>query len=281
MEEGRFHCKVLQAVVVEILSQVGFERASRQALQVIVDLTLSEVAKRLRPLKDALSETQPEPTEKEKEADPWESNLQQTLLKIITEESAGPEHSYRREELLSFLQYQINITKQLKKDGPAREESLLEILRAGDAKFSGKEKKKEQQNMVDFTGEEEGEKKAPEEKKYLDVDVQEHLQERAKIKSEKICRENKIKKIKQIIARESAGESEGLVHVNSERSEFLIRGNMRDYEHMLNRKRLTAQHCTPCETLGEIPFLQDILSLSVIRRVSRRRFPAEDSAEIL
>lgn len=265
MEEGRFHCRVLQAVVVEILSQVGFERASKQSLQVIVDLTLDEINRQLLTVKQALAETGLDEAyntagmEKQK-TDP---ELTSVIISALLEETVGSEDSYRREELVSFLQYQLNITKQIKKEMSPKDESLLEILRVGD---QIRPLVNEERGIIDFTGEEEGEKKVPVEKKYLDQDVQDHLKESAEIEYTRPVRKSKIDKIVEGIRLEDP-----LISINPVRKEYLIRDNMRDYEYMLNKKRTTMYHCTPCGTRTEIPFLEDILSLSTLRKVSKKQ----------
>lgn len=267
MDEGRFHCKVLLAAIVEILSQVGFERASKQSLQVIIDLTLGQINQRLLSVKKALSETglAEAYNEGNPEKNSMDPALVNTILHLIVEESTGSEESYRREELVSFLQYQLNITKQIKKETSPQEESLLEILRVGD---QIKPIHNEDRGIIDFTGEEEGEKKAPEEKKYLDQDVQDHLKERANIPERKKD-VHKIEKIEKML--EDVELEESFVRINPVKKDYLIRNNMRDYEYMLNKKRLSMYHCTPCETEAEIPFLEDILSLSTLRKLSKKQ----------
>lgn len=274
MDEGRFHCKVLQAVVVEILSQVGFERASKQSLQVIVDLSFDQINTLLLGIKKSLSETglaeaYNTAEDGKKELDTELSNV---LMGAILEESVGSEHSYKREELVSFLQYQLNITKQIKKEMAPKEESLLEVLRVGD---QIKPVLSEDRGIIDFTGEEEGEKKAPVEKKYLDQDVQDHLKESAQIEYTK-----PVKTCEKVLAlvRDIRLE-EPLVSVNPVRKEYLIRDNMRDYEYMLNKKRVTMYHSTPCGTKTEIPFLEDIMSLSTLRRISKNPKSKEKKQE--
>ncbi|KAI5192679.1 hypothetical protein NEMIN01_2146 [Nematocida minor] len=275
MEEGRFHCRVLQAVVVEILNQVGFERASKQSLQVIVDLTMNQLNRQLLSIKRSLSETELGEAYNTAglEKKPLDEELVETLLQTIVEESAGSESSYRREELVSFLQYQLNITKQIKKEVSPKEESLLEILRVGD---QIKPILHEDRGIIDFTGEEEGEKKAPVEKKYLDQDVQDHLRERASIPYEKPKSRNRRAENPAEDEEEDVRLEDPLIEVNAEKKEYLIRSNMRDYEHMLNKKRLTTQHCTPCDTQDEIPFLEDILSLSTLRKISKKPKPPRE-----
>ncbi|KAI5159725.1 hypothetical protein NEAUS03_0535 [Nematocida ausubeli] len=267
MDEGRFYSKVLQAVVVEILNQVGFERTSKQSLQIIIDLVFSQINQKLLRVKDILSgsglcEAYNRIGEEKEEID---KDLLDVILLAIIQESTGCEDSYRRKELVSFLQYQLNITKQIKKEAAPQDESLLEILRVGDQL---KKTHIEERALINFTGEEEGEKKAPEEKKYLDQDVQEHLKERANIcvVDGNVSEPHEIFGLLQGVKMEDP-----IVEINPARTDYLIRNNMRDYEHMLNRKRLSTLHCTPCESQVEIPFLEDILLLSTLRKVPRKR----------
>ncbi|EIJ88412.1 hypothetical protein NEPAR06_2019 [Nematocida parisii] len=273
MDEGKFYSKVLQAVIVEILNQVGFERTSKQSLQVILDLVFSHINKQLLIIKRILSEAglcEAHNSIVEIKEPETDTDLVNAILSAIIEESTGPEESYKREELVSFLQYQLNITKQIKKEAAPQDESLLEILRVGDQL---KRVHTEERALINFTGEEEGEKKAPEEKKYLDQDVQDHLKERASIPFSPV-QEKDPSQIAALVT--DVTLEEPITEINPEKSEYLIRSNMRDYEHMLNKKRLSTYHCTPCESQMEIPFLEDIILLSTLRKLTKKRKDAKE-----
>ncbi|OAG31887.1 hypothetical protein NEDG_00362 [Nematocida displodere] len=263
MEDVRAHSRILQAVVVEILHQVGFEKANRQALQILIDITLDCISKSLIHLKSTL-ESCNEAKEEEcvvKEA-PGEpagpASFSRIVQQILIEECAGVEGSYRREELISFLHFHNNATKQLKKEESShKEESLLEILRVGDTIRISPEGDRA---LVDFTGEEETENSVTEDKKYLDKDVQEYLQQHPELvqrpKPPHTLLEEK---------RESRSLDQPMVRIYREKKEYLLRSHLRDYEYLLSKKRLSSMYTTPCSTLSHPPLLDDFIILSATR----------------
>ncbi|KAI5190169.1 hypothetical protein NECID01_0862 [Nematocida sp. AWRm77] len=291
MEENRMHCRIMQAMVAEILHQIGFEKANKQALHVLMDLSMKCIERRLANIKllvetaerevhaklDLLEvgeETQSLKLPKAGEAEGAESKesaeeerkaAERVLLSALIEECVGGTECYKREELVSFLTFQIGVAKQIKKEGEKEKDaSLLEMLRIGDAQGPGMGAgEKQEKRFVDFTGEEEEEKKL-EEKKYLDQDVREYLQAHLTLPLEK-----KVQSTLEVP--EIASLDKSIVKINKKKKEFLIKENMRDYEYMLNRKRLTASYWTPCETASEIPLLSDLLILSTTRKVKKKR----------
>jgi len=297
MDESQMYHKVVLAMVVEILHQVGFEKANKQALQVLVDLAKDCIDKRLtnarRALEeacgarnleragavgereeDAHSEEKHSAGEREGAGEAWEDagaeeaeigcevldrekeEMDRVLQRLVVEECMGSRGSYKREELVSFLGFQINITKQIKKDGSGREGSLLEALRIGDDEKEMECEKS--RGLVDFIEKEEETNKEPEERKYLDQDVRDYLKIHPGLALEK----------------KEAEEEEGcldfrIISINKKKKEFLNREYMRDYEYMINRKRLTSKYWTPCEATSEISFLEDLLVQSAVRKVKK------------
>jgi len=281
-------------MVVEILHQVGFERANRQALQALVDLAMHTVAKGLNNIKhivDAANTqnrmrcevTDANTTESDsvphsdnsthnecnrecnRETENTNDNsnlaLQDVLQRAIIAEYTGCKGSYKREELVSFLDFQANMLRQIQKDTEIRGSSLLEALRIGEERKTAREDK--HRALVDYTEQEDkNTKEECEEKKYLDKDVRDYLTMHATLQ---LCTKYKA------THNDSAVYplDQPIVVVNKKKKEYMIRENMRDYEYMLSKKRLTAKHWTPCETRIDMPFLEDIMMLSTTRRVKK------------
>lgn len=276
------HCRIVQAMIVEILHQIGFEKANKQALQVLIDLAMECISQRLRHVKQLVETVEQEIQDRldrlevveerqgvvipgvdsaqdSAEAPGEKQRREARLLEAMIDECTGQPGCYKREELISFLAFQTNITKQLKKEA-GTEASVLELLRVGDVP-AGEEK--HERGLVDFTGEEEGEKKL-EEKKYLDQDVREYLQAHPALPLERPSETRSL-------APAVADLDQPIVTVHPKKRELLVRENMRDYEYMLSRKRLTTKYWTPCETTAEIPLLNDLLILSTTRKIKKKR----------
>lgn len=299
MRESRPHCKMIQAAIVEVLHQVGFERASARALSVLVDLALASLNKRLNYLREEVSSVEltgrghciPLPLADEEGPDEMDDDamkraiaeeeagrergareLSVILQCILIEEYAGPVGSYRREELVSFLQYQVNVTRQLRE----REErfgdsggSLLEILRLGDVPEG---KTEEYRGVIDFGGEME-DKREMEEKKHVDPDVREYLEEEATLPPSKLVSE----KVRRAIGEATGGKEVRLdtrsVEIYEDRRDFLKKEESRDYEYLINQKRLCMKYIGYYEGGCETPLLDDLVVLS-----SARKIKAEDEA---
>ncbi|KAI5181901.1 hypothetical protein NEOKW01_2057 [Nematocida sp. AWRm80] len=276
MDESHVYNRVLQIAIIEILNQVGFERVNKQALQIISDIVFSTINTQLLAIKRHLEDidlcaahntriqskesTREEGKEREEREGEEQEKIEKEylsnkLLNILITEATGPVRSYKREELLSFLNFQLSITRQLKKEDKKEPSSLLEVLRVGETIKLPEEDRR----LVDFTGEEEGEKKESEEKKYLDLDVREYLKEHSLLQIQPIKRPSP----KQIF---SVPLEDPIIIATNKRTSRVIKENMKDYEYMLNRKRQTTEYCTPCGTTTEIPFLDDLLIISTLRR---------------
>lgn len=281
------HQKILQAVVVEVLHQVGFERVNRQALKIFVDLVLACITRRLAfvksmleagvraaaedlqvPGKDPDPGKNPYPNGKKHQSGKNKPSrnpdggeeVHCILRRLLVEDYAGPIGSYRRDELVAFLHFQNNAAKQLAREIAHKDGSLLEVLRVGDAikvppEGSG--------GIIDFTGEEEekGESLA-EEKKYVDKDVQEYLEKHGQALGS-------VQHIDRPPENEPICLDTSIVRLCREKKSILRKEHVRDYEHMLNQKRLSTPYYTASASVYESPLLDDLLLLSAVRRVKR------------
>ncbi|KAI5170764.1 hypothetical protein NEFER03_0223 [Nematocida sp. LUAm3] len=261
MEDAQMHSRMLQVVVVEILSQVGFEKANKQALTILSDLVMESMQRSLLHLKGAVETLEypeninilPEDESLEEER----KEISALMQKILIENYAGVVGSYKREELISFLTFQNNIIKQIRREEGEGKGSLLEILRVGDSIKMPTETRK----LIDFTGEEKEETDDPKEKKYLDQDVQEYLETHNTLAFEP-------KHVQDSIQSNSFDFlDQNIVKINKKKKEYLNKSCIREYENMLTKKRLTANYCTPCEFSKDIPFIEDVVALSSIRKV--------------
>lgn len=267
MEDGHLHSRILRSAVAEILAQVGFEKVNGQAMNILVDLSLNSLVGILSELKQALDHDpiwQPPDIEliSEDTAAIESDSLNRTMREFLIDHVAGPDGSYKREELVAFLQFQLNIMKQLPKH---ENMSLLESLKGTPIKKPVQKR----ESPIDFTAEESAEKSSLKEKKYLDQDVREYLEVHKEV-SEVVPSRSKGADKKEEHMQQSQSLDESLLI--EERGEGqLIRENMKEYESMLSRKRLGGNYCTPCGTSNEIPLIEDLLLLSATRRVRKKR----------
>lgn len=276
------HQKILQAVVVEVLHQVGFERVNRQALKIFVDLVLASINRRLAFVKsmleagiraaekeymeqqgkdeDSRKNHQTNGKNKRSETQDESEEVYRILRRLLIEDYAGPIGSYRRDELVAFLHFQNNAAKQVTRENTHKDGSLLEVLRVGDAI---KVPAEGTGGIIDFTGEEEekGENLA-EEKKYADKDVQEYLEKHGQLLGS-------IQRIDRPPEKEPICLDTSIVRLHREKKSLLRKEHVRDYEHMLNQKRLSTQYYTASASVYESPLLDDLLLLSAVRRVKR------------
>ncbi|KAI5184942.1 hypothetical protein NEHOM01_0493 [Nematocida homosporus] len=264
MDDSHIHIQLIQAVIAEILSQVGFEKANKQALQILVDIAFDFMIRSLVNVKQIMSEVEfgealNLPAE-DKETAAERGPIEELMQKILITEYVGGAGSYRREELVSFLQFQLNITKQIRREEGRSKVSLLEMLRPGEEI----KVPEEDRSLVDFTGKEEDEQKELQEKKYLDQDVREHLQEQTKLELQACC------PILEGVEEEDVPLDLPMASITKQKREYMIRESLRDYEYMLGKKRANIRCFTPCEFLGEIPLLEDLMALSTLRRAARR-----------
>lgn len=247
MKEEKLHHKMVQAVVCEILSQVGFEKTSLRALSILTDAVLSSMTEVFIFLHASVSMDSL-------------SSLTLPSLSLLVEEYVGSCGSYRREELVSFLQYQHSITKPLKDEG----KELLHLLR-GDVQTVAEEKRE----LVDLGGERE-DREDIKTNKYLDDDVREYLNTVPAKKEEAYCGSDVDNCNYNRHTRKSLSSINGsIVEVNEEKKEILKKEETRDYEYLLSKKRLSINYISYYDGGCETPLLDDLLLLSTNRKIKK------------
>jgi Histone-fold protein len=287
MKESRALYTMVQAAVVEILNQVGFEKASEGALSIMTDLATLSISLSLSHLQETvfrLGAEEPSagsilgepPTdlpdredllgdeaaakEEEEGIRRGEKEMSVILQCVLVAHYGGPIGSYKREELVSFLKYQLATTKQLKEKEERKEGSLLEMLRIGDRI----ERQEEEESLVDFGGGEE--RQGLEEKKYLDSDVREYLESEEPPHKKSVL--GQIRELVEEICPEEANLGERAAEVFGERREFLKKDLTRDYEYLIGKKRLNVQYVDYYDGGYKTPLLDDLVVISANRKIA-------------